>query len=498
MYRISRTVFTPILLFVLPAVLAVESSAQTQNNAGVRQSRSPISLLDSTRDQDGLVGSVWRVKIESAKIGVQDGRPTEGPRQLLELTTYGIKGNRVENTTYPSGDSPIGKEEYKYDDHGNIIQMTIRDDHGAALSREAYAYEFDTIGNWTKMVTSLVVFENGQLKREPVEVTYRTVTYYFSDSMANTVDVSSALKTSKVTESTELQPATQEKDRILNTAGELNVSSTPSESPSAASSLTSYPSREVTRPATDNRSNDETVAARGAGSSGVGSVSSFTAPSAINAAGTGGPPLNKDEPIESKPKDQVSVSSTARNSSAVEASLPKASPANFRPSDDVAAQKNASDYYHAGTALLDAGNVKGAVEAYLESIKIDPKSAEVFFSLGSAYVKLDKDNDAAKAFKQAVKFNPDWAEAQYGLGLSSFRLKRYTDAVAAFKKATNLSPKMAKAHFGLASAYQELGQNNSVVEEYRILQKLDQDLAKKLARTFPNNSFGCQLLPQCR
>ncbi len=66
--------------------------------------------------------------------------------------------------------------------------MTVRDDRGAILNREAYSYEFDRLGNWTKMVTSLVVFENGELKREPVEVTYRTVTYYFDDNVAKIVE----------------------------------------------------------------------------------------------------------------------------------------------------------------------------------------------------------------------------------------------------------------------------------------------------------------------
>src|SRR5438045_36592 len=66
--------------------------------------------------------------------------------------------------------------------------MTVRDDRGAIVNREAYTYEFDKFGNWTKMVTSLVVFENGALKREPVEVTYRTLTYYFDDNIAKIVD----------------------------------------------------------------------------------------------------------------------------------------------------------------------------------------------------------------------------------------------------------------------------------------------------------------------
>jgi tetratricopeptide (TPR) repeat protein len=164
------------------AVLALAAPSQAQN-ASVT-TRAAITVLDSTKEQDGLLGSVRRVKTETAKIELKDGRPVEGPPQLVEITTYGIKGNRVENTSYPIKDAVVGKEEYKYDERGNITEMTVRDDHGASLSREAYSYDFDKLGNWTKMVTSLVVFENGELKREPIEVTYRTVTYYYDDTVA--------------------------------------------------------------------------------------------------------------------------------------------------------------------------------------------------------------------------------------------------------------------------------------------------------------------------
>jgi hypothetical protein len=32
--------------------------------------------------------------------------------------------------------------------------MTLRDAGGAIVSREAYSYEFDKFGNWTRMVTT--------------------------------------------------------------------------------------------------------------------------------------------------------------------------------------------------------------------------------------------------------------------------------------------------------------------------------------------------------
>jgi Tfp pilus assembly protein PilF len=173
-------------LMLWTAVLTFVAPSQAQD-ASV-SIRPAITVLDSTKEQDGLLGSVRRIKTETAKIELKDGRAVEGPPQLVEITTYGVKGNRVENTSYPIKDGLVGKEEYKYDERGNITEMTVRDDKGAILSREAYDYQFDKLGNWTKMTTSLVVFEDGKLKHEPVEVTYRTVTYYFDDTVAKIVE----------------------------------------------------------------------------------------------------------------------------------------------------------------------------------------------------------------------------------------------------------------------------------------------------------------------
>jgi hypothetical protein len=179
---IVRRLLPALMLWTVVLTFAVPSQAQDTNV------RAAITVLDSTKEQDGLLGSVRRIKTETAKIELKDGRPVEGPTQLVEVTTYGIKGDRIENTSYPIKGGLVGKEEYKYDARGNITEMTVRDDHGAILSREAYNYEFDKFGNWTKMTTNLVVFENGELKREPIEVTYRTVTYYFDDTVAKIVE----------------------------------------------------------------------------------------------------------------------------------------------------------------------------------------------------------------------------------------------------------------------------------------------------------------------
>jgi len=56
---------------------------------------------------------------------------------------------------------------------------------------------------------------------------------------------------------------------------------------------------------------------------------------------------------------------------------------------------------------------------------------------------------------------------------------------------------MAKAHYGLGLAYQELGMEKQLIEEYRVLERLDSMLAKKLAQTFPQYNFSCRAIQGC-
>jgi tetratricopeptide (TPR) repeat protein len=375
------------------------------------------------------------VKTETAKIELKEGRPVEGPTQLIEVTTYGVKGNRIENTSYPAGGALVGKEEYRYDERGHITEMTVRDDRGAIISREAYSYEFDKFGNWTRMVTSLVVFENGALKREPIEVTYRTVTYYFDDTVAKMVE-----------EPAEFVPG-----------------------PKAIVAIaTAVPEAALTEPAAQ----------------GVFQVSLPSFEPELPAALGEPPGLPKLFSLRKEPESFVPAAAAPKTEIATNLALD-------------ADQQVAHNFYTAGRNRFDTGDAPGAVELYLQAIKLEAGSAEVHLSLGHAYLKLQKDREALKAFKESIKLNPNVAETHYGFGFSSFRLGRFRDAADAFKKATILEPQMAKAHYGLSLAYQELGNTSGLLDEYRILERLDKSLARKLAQTFPEFNFSCRNARGC-
>jgi protein TonB len=141
------------------------------------------SQPETDRDRDGLSGPVRRVRTETAKLASKGGKLVEAARAALETSAYDIKGNKTENAYFPiAGATLTGKEVYKYDDKGNIVEMTLHDESGTLLSKEIYTYEFDSFGNWTKMTTSVAVIEGGKVSFEPTEVTYRTITYYLDEA----------------------------------------------------------------------------------------------------------------------------------------------------------------------------------------------------------------------------------------------------------------------------------------------------------------------------
>ncbi|HCX28366.1 MAG TPA: hypothetical protein DHU55_01130 [Blastocatellia bacterium] len=496
----SRKMPAAILLLVL--VLTHGVSVRAQNSVSSGQPRAAVTILDSTKEQDGLAGSVRRVKIQSAKLEFKEGRLVEGPLQLLEITTYGIKGNRIDNISYPVADSLVGKEEYKYGDKGNIIEMTVRDNRGSILNREAYDYEFDRFGNWTKMVTSLVLFEAGEVKHEAVEVTHRTLTYYFDDSIAKIVDASSPQKMPRPAEPVEFPLSnikSVEKDPNELTNGDVSVSSLGSVGIPPPPEISKRPEVTNTAPAMPAGADSETETA-GVHTGAFAVLSTPTNAGVPEAEKTAAPARNEPdgEATGSNVQAKLISSSPAANAPAVSGASVELVASKSAPPSNNADQKRAFEYYKTGLERFEAGDLKAAVKAYLQSIALEPKSAEVQLGLAHAYLKLQKDKDAVKAFKESVGLNPEAPEAQYGLGLAYFRMRRNKDALDAFKKATVLQPGMAKAHYGLALAYQELGQQDGLIEEYRILESLDRGLAKQLSQTFPAFNLPCRVEPFCK
>jgi TonB family protein len=179
----------PLLLAALFAATGVVVSTAAQGTVASLDKAPAASAnissgADTDRARDGLAGPVRRVRTEVAKISNKAGKSAEGAHALLEESAYDLKGAKTETAYYPvTGATLTGKETYKYDDKGNISEMTLLNASGSLLSKETYTYEFDFAGNWTKMTTSVAVIEGGKLNFEETEVTYRSISYYLDQNM---------------------------------------------------------------------------------------------------------------------------------------------------------------------------------------------------------------------------------------------------------------------------------------------------------------------------
>jgi ketosteroid isomerase-like protein len=164
------------------------SSGWEQQKFGHTNPSPSIIALGSDKDKEGLSGSVNRVRTETAKLSFKSGKLVEGPRELLQLTSYDRQGQMIDNSYYLISINPqAGTEEYAHDDKGNVSEMTLRGGNNEILRKEVYTYEYDALGNWIKMVTSTLLYEGGKVTQQPTEVTYRTITYYFDQAIADIV-----------------------------------------------------------------------------------------------------------------------------------------------------------------------------------------------------------------------------------------------------------------------------------------------------------------------
>jgi TonB family protein len=182
-------VLSACFLLSIPVVIA---SGQNNLTAKANVQPQPASVdgsgngSESDRVRDGLLGPVRRVRTEVVKVSAVAGKSVEDSKHVvLETAEYDLKGVKTQNQYFPiEGATLTGREVYKYDDKGNISEMTLVNADGSLVSKEVYKYEYDSVGNWVKMTTSVAVVENGRIGFELTEVTYRTIFYYLDAAMA--------------------------------------------------------------------------------------------------------------------------------------------------------------------------------------------------------------------------------------------------------------------------------------------------------------------------
>ncbi len=520
--------------YLIPALtscslaLAFSQSAFAQD----KPITTPVSVAVETSDRelDGLHGPVRRVRVETAKITVKEGTFTEGPRVLRETSTYDAKGRKIDSVAHPvEGSAVPGKEEYRYDDNGNIVEMTLRGDDGSILSKETYKYELDEMGNWKKMTSSVAIYENGKVVYEPIEVTYRTIAYYYGQVVDQLVSGKSNPEARLAKTSSEVTPkappATLEEkapiaSKVSTTSSSLAKSSensidntnslrtndraanTPADSPTANLN----DGERQTKPASDVKLSTDS-ATNAIGEPAVTDKPAAAPPEKLSLSHAPekemrGAPDTVPEPeppvarTESKLELRATTPDGSKNKPVEESRLaaPTAPSMAAAKSETSANLHPAVSHYEKGMAHLAANRLPEAVKAFSESVKFNPNNAQAYLKLGVAHEAQGQHKEAVAVLKMAIQIQREVVDAQgyYYLGRAYGALGKHSNALESFNQALYImraeaidqtqeksknSPPLAHVHHGIGAMYYNMQRPKEAIKELKRAIELNPKLA---------------------
>jgi tetratricopeptide (TPR) repeat protein len=484
-------------------ILSVSEQTYSQNKSIAAPATSELS----DRERDGLIGPVRRVTVESAKITIKNGAIVEGQRVLSAITTYDARGRKIDNTAYPIESTSLpGKERYKYDDKGNIIEMELRGPNGAILSKELYAYVLDELGNWKRMTTSLAVFQDGKLGDEPVEVTYRTITYFYSQEVAKLTSGSSNVPPGTGSATLTEVKASRPVDQIVTEVSAVETPNTEKNEPRVSDALaqpvkTADPPSDASPVSSGTKQPQESSESTPADDSGAktvpevntkletSNISIETKTAEPSPSSATKQPEESSESIpaaDSGTKTAPEVSTKLETSNvSTETKIPEPSPSSSASSSQPVsdAPQTALSYYNLGVSYLDAGKQAEAAKALGEAIFKDPEYAAAYLKLGLAYSSLRQYKEAIAVFKMAIRIKRDLldAEAYYQMGQAYSALGKHSDALNSFKQALYIAradaisaegqsarvPTVEELHYNLGLAYHNLARFQEAIKELR-------------------------------
>ena len=477
----------------------------------------PAAVAGETtdRDLDGLNGPVRRVRVEIAKISVKDGNFIEGPRVLRETSTYDPKGKKIDTVAHPvEGTSLPGKEEYRYDDNGNIVEMILRGEDGSILSKESYTYELDEIGNWKKMTSSVAIYENGKLVYEPVEVTYRTISYYFgqavdklvaagkkpdaasvkvSDTKAEAASLKVKETRSPISETkppvTETRPPVAETKPPVADTRRQDVETSPAKISQAANtsieqvnvptgSVVSAPTHSITQPALkpDESNTDKVARTDETALKPVESNTDKLARTTETAAVDSRQPTKAAHAPAEKPVTNTETGTTA-NSTSQPVEPPTTQPTVEKVEDEKteAPTNTAStnrEVKETGSTVVKetVSNATPAnTEKAAEASSTPANPAAVAFEQGMTHLAANRFPEAVKSLNESVRLNPNDAQTYLKLGVAYSSQAQYKEAVAVLKMALQIKREVvdAQGFYHLGTAYSNLGKHSDALNAFK-------------------------------
>jgi tetratricopeptide (TPR) repeat protein len=145
-------------------------------------------------------------------------------------------------------------------------------------------------------------------------------------------------------------------------------------------------------------------------------------------------------------------------------------------------------HFNLGLLYVGIGRYDEGRQAFETVVGLDPEAAPAHYNAGIAYSRLGKFEEAIRAQKNVVRLNPEFAPAHHAIGEALGKLGREREAAAAYKEAIRVDPDFAPAHYAFGTVMLKKGDRSGALDEFKILKKLDSELADNLfKRIYPND-----------
>ena len=158
--------------------------------------------------------------------------------------------------------------------------------------------------------------------------------------------------------------------------------------------------------------------------------------------------------------------------------------------------KNADANLLLGLTLANTGDLEGAVQYSLAAVELRPTYSG-YYNLGLIYANQGKYELAVNAYENTVKLNPKSYQAWHQLGLVYSAALKFEKAVEAYNEAIKLNSKLAVAYQGLGSAYYWSGNTEASYVQVSKLKELQLvSKAEELERWIKDKEAKKNIAPQ--
>ena len=141
----------------------------------------------------------------------------------------------------------------------------------------------------------------------------------------------------------------------------------------------------------------------------------------------------------------------------------------------------------AGSRPLEEARALFAEQQYDKTIALvkdemikSGESADLLVLMADSYLALGEERTAEKIYRQALDLDSRHVDGNLNLGMLLVAERERNEAIALIKKVLADNPDHARAHFCLGIAYNARADIDDAFGQYKILKKLDKDLASEL------------------